>query len=96
MLRQLIAEVRRQLVQHQQHDSFRCIQLICSYDDDTPLTLVEERLAKLRQSLLAMDVVLEVELNPNLHDHKIPVDNGYVIKIGRGLDFYQNSNQPHH
>jgi ATP-dependent Lon protease len=27
--------------------------------------------------------------NPNLHDREIRIDNGWVIKIGRGLDFYQ-------
>jgi ATP-dependent Lon protease len=43
----------------------------------------------LEQSLLEMDVVLEVELNPNMHDREIRIDNGWVIKIGRGLDFYQ-------
>ena len=43
----------------------------------------------MRQSLLEMDIVLDVELNPNLHDREIRIDNGWVIKIGRGLDFYQ-------
>ena len=70
------------------HGSVRRIRLITSYDDDTPLTEVQERLAELRQSLLEMDVVLDVELNPNLHDREIRIDNGWVIKIGRGLDFY--------
>ena len=36
-----------------------------------------------------MDMVLEVRLNPNLHDREIRVDNGWVIKIGRGLDLFQ-------
>ena len=36
-----------------------------------------------------MDVVLDVKLNENLHDREIRLDNGWVIKIGRGLDFYQ-------
>jgi len=35
------------------------------------------------------DVVLNVKLNENLHDREIRLDNGWVIKIGRGLDFYQ-------
>ncbi len=71
------------------HGSVRRIRLITSYDDDTPLTEVQERLAELRQSLLEMDVVLDVDLNPNLHDREIRIDSGWVIKIGRGLDFYQ-------
>jgi ATP-dependent Lon protease len=30
-----------------------------------------------------------VKLNPNIHDREIRLDNGWIIKIGRGLDFYQ-------
>jgi len=33
--------------------------------------------------------VLEVTFDPNLHDREIRLDNGWVVKIGRGLDFYQ-------
>lgn len=36
-----------------------------------------------------MDVDLTVQFNQNLHDREIRLDNGWVIKIGRGLDFYQ-------
>lgn len=43
----------------------------------------------LKQSLLELDVELEVKLNPNIHDREIRLDNGWVVKIGRGLDFYQ-------
>lgn len=67
----------------------RRIKLVTSYDADTPLADVQERLAELRQSLLEMDVALDVELSPTLHDREIRLDNGWVIKIGRGLDFYQ-------
>jgi hypothetical protein len=46
-------------------------------------------LGDLKQSLLEIDVILEVKINSNLHDREIRLDNGWVIKIGRGLDFYQ-------
>jgi ATP-dependent Lon protease len=36
-----------------------------------------------------IDVVLDIKLNENLHDREIRLDNGWTIKIGRGLDFYQ-------
>jgi hypothetical protein len=36
-----------------------------------------------------MDVVLDIKLNPNLRDREIRLNNGWIIKIGRGLDFYQ-------
>lgn len=55
-----------------------------SQQDDT-----QDKLGELQQSLLEMDVVLEVKFNPNLHDREIRLDNGWVIKIGRGLDFFQ-------
>lgn len=65
------------------------INLVTGYDDNTQLADIAEKLEELKQSLLEMDVVLEVKLNPNMHDREIRLDNGWIIKIGRGLDFYQ-------
>ena len=65
------------------------ISLISGYDDNTELAVISEKLEELKQSLLEMDVELDVKLNPNMHDREIRLDNGWVIKIGRGLDFYQ-------
>ncbi len=65
------------------------ISLITGYDDKTQLADIAEKLDELKQSLLEQDVELEVKLNPNIHDREIRLDNGWVIKIGRGLDFYQ-------
>ena len=65
------------------------IQLITGYDDKTQLTDIAEKLDELKQSLLELDVELEVKLNPNMHDREIRIDNGWVVKIGRGLDFFQ-------
>lgn len=69
--------------------SVKKINLVTGYDDKTQLTDIAEKLDELKQSLLDMDVELEVKLNPNIHDREIQLDNGWVIKIGRGLDFYQ-------
>lgn len=71
------------------HSAIKRIKLVTSYDDETNMTEVNERLAELQQSLLEMDVVLDIDLNPNMHDREIRIDNGWIIKIGRGLDFYQ-------
>ena len=65
------------------------IHLTTGYDDKTGLADIAEKLEELKQSLLELDVVLEIKLNPNLHDREIRLDNGWIIKIGRGLDFYQ-------
>lgn len=67
----------------------RTITLTTSYDADTDVKNVSDRLAELQQSLLELDVALEVKINENLHDREIRIDNGWVIKIGRGLDFFQ-------
>jgi len=69
--------------------SIRTINLVSSYDDRTQLVDISEKLDDLKQSLVEADVVLNVSLNPNLHDREIRIDNGWHIKIGRGLDFYQ-------
>lgn len=71
------------------HSSVKRIKLITSYDDGTNVTEINDRIGELKQSLLEMDVVLDIELNPNMHDREIRIDNGWIIKIGRGLDFYQ-------
>ena len=48
-----------------------------------------EKLDELKQSLLEVDVELQVSINEHLHDREIRLNNGWTIKIGRGLDFYQ-------
>jgi ATP-dependent Lon protease len=60
-----------------------------SYEEKTPLADLHEKLGELQQSLLELDIVLDIQLNPNLHDREIRLDNGWIVKIGRGLDFYQ-------
>lgn len=69
--------------------SVESITLITSYDDNTNIQEMAEALDGLKQSLLEMDVSLDVKVNENLHDREIRIDNGWTIKIGRGLDFYQ-------
>lgn len=72
--------------------SIKRIELITSYDDETPLVEIQDKLKDLQQSLIELDIVLEIQLNPNIHDREIRIDNGWIIKIGRGLDFYQKPN----
>jgi ATP-dependent Lon protease len=65
------------------------IQLITSYDDQTNVQEMAERLQDVKQSLLELDVELSIKVNENLHDREIRIDTGWTIKIGRGLDFFQ-------
>ena len=67
----------------------KTIRLVTNSGDSDNWTEMAERFEELKQSLLERDVVLEVEVNPNLHDREIRIDNGWTIKIGRGLDIYQ-------
>lgn len=69
--------------------TIRKIRLITSYDEDTDVKELSERLGELKQSLLEMDIELDIQVNKNMHDREIRIDNGWVIKIGRGLDFFQ-------
>jgi len=65
------------------------INLTTSYDEFTPLKELQDKLGEVKQSLLEIDIELNIDLNPNMHDREIRIDNGWIIKIGRGLDFYQ-------
>ena len=65
------------------------IRLVTNSGDSDNWTEMADRLEELKQSLLERDVVLDIEVNPNLHDREIRIDNGWTIKIGRGLDIYQ-------
>jgi len=69
--------------------TIRQINLLTGYDENTKISEMHDRLGEVKQSLLELDIVLDIKLNPNLHDREIRLDNGWVIKIGRGLDFYQ-------
>ena len=69
--------------------TIRRIVLKTGFDERTDLAMVNERLSELKQSLLEYDVVLDIELSETIHDCEIRIDNGWIIKIGRGLDFYQ-------
>ena len=70
----------------------RKINLITSYDNKTNISDMRDNLEEVKQSLLEIDVILDIKLNPNMHDREIRIDNGWTIKIGRGLDFYQKPN----
>ncbi|MCY4357438.1 MAG: hypothetical protein OXD01_07940 [Gammaproteobacteria bacterium] len=47
-----------------------------------------DKLKELKTSLSPHNIKLEWKFNKNIHDREIRIDNGWVIKIGRGLDFF--------
>ncbi|XP_065664948.1 MIT domain-containing protein 1 [Hydra vulgaris] len=52
---------------------------------------VEQRkkLEELSASLKAYGVTMAVEFSSTIHDREIGFDNGWIIKIGRGLDYFK-------
>lgn len=70
--------------------SIKKIKLITTYGEDTDIKEMSDRLNELQQSLMEIDIELELQINERmLHDNEIIIDNGWVFKIDRGLDFYQ-------
>ncbi|XP_069009687.1 MIT domain-containing protein 1 [Embiotoca jacksoni] len=46
-------------------------------------------LAELTESLGAQGVTLDLQFSSTIHDREIRFDNGWIIKIGRGLDYFK-------
>jgi ATP-dependent Lon protease len=38
---------------------------------------------------MGLNIGLKIKINEHMHDREIRIDNGWTVKIGRGLDFYQ-------
>ncbi|GAB1284898.1 MIT domain-containing protein 1 [Apodemus speciosus] len=46
-------------------------------------------LEEIKQSLRSHGVVLEISYSSSIHDREIRFNNGWMIKIGRGLDYFK-------
>lgn len=46
-------------------------------------------LAELKESLSSQGVTLDLQYSSTIHDREIRFDNGWIIKIGRGLDYFK-------
>ncbi|KAJ0070134.1 hypothetical protein NL108_002444, partial [Boleophthalmus pectinirostris] len=46
-------------------------------------------LIEIKESLKTQGVTLDVEYSSTIHDREIRFDNGWIIKIGRGLDYFK-------
>ena len=51
----------------------------------------QDKLKELKCSLNSCGVEFEWEFSDTLHDREIIFDNGWIIKIGRGLDYFKAS-----
>uniref|UniRef100_A0A914GXT3 MIT domain-containing protein n=1 Tax=Globodera rostochiensis TaxID=31243 RepID=A0A914GXT3_GLORO len=55
-----------------------------------PNVTMEQGLGKLGQSLRTKNIELAVTFEENMHDREIRFNNGWLVKMGRGLDIYKN------
>jgi ATP-dependent Lon protease len=69
--------------------SAQVINLITGSDDDLQRKEAEEKLKMIGSSLLDHGIKLNLKFSDTLHDREIRLDNGWIIKIGRGFDLYQ-------
>jgi ATP-dependent Lon protease len=65
------------------------IQLVTSYEDDEEKKEAGPKIITIARSLEEHGIKLDVKISDTLHDRRIELDNGWVITLGRGLDFYQ-------
>ena len=65
------------------------IQLVTSYEDDEEKKEAGPKIIAIARSLEEHGIKLDVKISDTLHDRRIELDNGWIITLGRGLDFYQ-------
>jgi len=68
--------------------SIRKLKLITGSEDSYQERDADGWLENLAKDLVPHDIDFEFEFDPNLHDREIRCDNGWTIKVGRGLDIY--------
>nr|XP_060625761.1 MIT domain-containing protein 1 [Anolis sagrei ordinatus] len=65
------------------------IHLLTSYDEGNGRSQQINSLEEIRQSLEDFGVTLDVSYSSSIHDREIRFNNGWTIKIGRGLDYFK-------
>ncbi len=63
--------------------------LITKFDNQFEKEEATGKLSMIADSLKQFDVILEIKENNTLHDREVRLSTGWIIKIGRGFDFYQ-------
>jgi ATP-dependent Lon protease len=65
------------------------IDLVTGSDDQSQKAETMERFQQLEASLSEQGIQFNYAFNDKIHDREIKLDNGWLIKIGRGFDLYQ-------
>ncbi|XP_072762368.1 MIT domain-containing protein 1-like [Anoplolepis gracilipes] len=63
------------------------ISLLTTYESEESSQIT--RLAELKESLASRKISFDFSFSETLHDRQISLSNGWVIKIGRGLDYFR-------
>ena len=69
--------------------SAQVINLVTGFDDTKQKADAEEKLRQIASSLVDHGIKLNLTFSETLHDREILLDNGWVVRMGRGLDLYQ-------
>ncbi|XP_037662975.1 MIT domain-containing protein 1 isoform X2 [Choloepus didactylus] len=67
----------------------KTIHLLTSLDEGTGKEQQRSGLKEIKESLKNHGVLLELEYSSSIHDREIRFNNGWMIKIGRGLDYFK-------
>ncbi|XP_039570181.1 MIT domain-containing protein 1 isoform X2 [Passer montanus] len=67
----------------------KTIHLLTSYDEGGGRSQQMTALEEIKQSLSNYGVTLSIDFSSSIHDREIRFDNGWIIKIGRGLDYFK-------
>ncbi|XP_037860129.1 MIT domain-containing protein 1 isoform X3 [Chlorocebus sabaeus] len=67
----------------------KTIHLLTSLDEGTEQVQQSRGLQEIEESLRSHGVLLEVQYSSSIHDREIRFNNGWMIKIGRGLDYFK-------
>ena len=65
------------------------INLVTGFANEDQKADIEEKLVLLQSSLNEHGTEFKYKFNNTIHDREITLDNGWIIKIGRGFDIYQ-------
>jgi ATP-dependent Lon protease len=66
------------------------VTLVTSYESELEKQEVLAKLTTIENSISEHGIELKMQFSATLHDRTIRSDNGWTIKLGRGLDIYQS------
>jgi len=70
-------------------ETIKELNLITGIENDVQKAEVEDKFEMLQESLTQNGIDFKWTFSSVIHDRAVKLNNGWVIKIGRGLDFYQ-------